>query len=440
MLYPVLLVLFGFFTRLAYFGWPPQVVFDEVYFATFVGDYSRGMYFFDIHPPLAKLMAKFFGDFVGASYDMDMTAIGNGLPFEVILLRLLPIFAGIFLPVIVYYICRELKFSSLMAFGAGLLVVLENSLIVQSRFILLDSIMLFFGFGAILLYLLYVKKKRSSLLVLSAVACACAFSIKWTGLAYPLLLFISEVYRTKRLKEIVKWLSLYIVVGFFVYFSMFAIHFAFLYQSGSGDNFMTDRFQKTLIGNPYENDPQVKPRGFFGKTFELNYKMYDANHTLTESHPYSSLWYTWPLMLRPIFYWQGAGTEEFNQYIYLLGNPLIYWFGTLSILGLLWKIILRKLRDPIALFIVVGFLVNYLPYIFIGRAMFIYHYEAALVFSIFAIFYYIQTFFPPERHKRTAYFVLGICFVSFIFFAPLTYGLDLSYLGLYSRMWLPTWR
>lgn len=433
MLFPLVLVVLSSITHFLFFGHPTAVVFDEVYNGSFVSAYAKGAYYFDIHPPLAKLLIKFFGDFIGAPYNVDFSSIGNTLPWGVILLRLLPILAGVILPLVIYFICRYLNMSKVASFTAGLLIILENSLLVQSRFILFDSIMILFGFSAILFYLIYVRNEsKKSLLIFSALLTACAFSIKWTGLAFPLLIMIAEIVRVKKLKECVKFFLLYAIIGIIFYMSIFAVHFAYLDHSGPGDVFMTDRFQKTLVGNSHATEPALATKGFFGKFIELNMVMYEANRTLTANHPYSSKWYTWPFMLRPIFYWQGTGDSAGNSYIYFLGNPVIYWLGTLSIIGLFFLC-----RRRVALFILIGFLVNFLPFIFIGRVMFLYHYESALIFSIMALVFIVDRL----ARKRIIFAVLVcVCFITFVFFAPLSYGLHLSDPQLSARMWLPTWR
>lgn len=443
MIPPLLLTALSLLTHLLFFGYPSAVVFDELYNGSFISAYHTGSFYFDIHPPLAKIILKFFGYLVGIPYDVDFGAIGNALPPEIILLRILPVIAGIILPLIVYFICRHLNLSKIASFTAGMLMVLENSLIVQSRFILFDSTMLLFGFSAILLYLIYTKDtKKWHLLILSAILAAGALSIKWTGLAFPLFIIIFEIIRTEKLlqtvKQAVKTVLVYGIIGLFFYMSVFAIHFAYLDHTGPGDAFMTDRFQKTLIGSPYENDASLKPKGFFGKFIELNLQMYDANKTLDATHMYGSKWHTWPLMLKPIFYWQSA--PEAGHYIYFLGNPFIYWLGTLSIISLIFYSIFRKQNRKIALFILAGFLVNFIPFIFIGRVMFLYHYEAALIFSIMALVFLLDQIFSDRKKIIVCSSIIGVCLVTFLYFSPLTYGTYLDEGGLDARMWLSSWR
>jgi dolichyl-phosphate-mannose-protein mannosyltransferase len=436
----LILAVLSILVHTPFFGQPSAVVFDEVYTGTFVSSYESGKYYFDIHPPLAKLVTKFFGDLVGVPYTVDFGTIGNTLPSDILLLRLLPLLAGILLPLVIYGICRRLNISKLLSFTTGSLLCLENSLIMQSRFILFDSWLLLCGFSAILLYLFYIKNEsKKSLLVLSALFASCAFSIKWTGLAFPLLILIAEIVRTRYIFKILKFFAVYAFIGLAFYMSIFAIHFAYLTHSGPGDAFMTDRFQKTLVGSQYEKSDLV-PKGFFGKFIELNVEMYEANKTLTATHPYSSPWYAWPLMLRSVFYWQGSSNIEGNAYLYLLGNPLIYWLGTLSIIFLMWQIFIKRSYDKVSLFILTGFLVNFLPFMFIGRVMFLYHYEAALVFSIIALCFIVDKLVPEKMKELVVAILLGICIALFIFFSPLTYGRNLTDEQLSARMWLKGWR
>jgi dolichyl-phosphate-mannose--protein O-mannosyl transferase len=61
----LLFFILGLFTRFAFLENPKEVVFDEAYFFYFAVDYENSEYFFDIHPPLGKLIlwanAKNFG-------------------------------------------------------------------------------------------------------------------------------------------------------------------------------------------------------------------------------------------------------------------------------------------------------------------------------------------------------------------------------------------
>jgi dolichyl-phosphate-mannose-protein mannosyltransferase len=402
-----------------------------------------------------------FGYLISANhFVIDWTMIGNALPGPALALRIIPALAGTLLPLVIYGICRRLNFWKTGAMTAALLVCLENSLVVQSRFILSDIVMLLFGFTAILCYLEYNhrfgSKQRSWFLIFSIMLSGAALSIKWTGLSFILLIILLEAYRLneKRLEKMLDWKKLIQklvafsflsgAVCLFIYMVLFGIHFSLLTKSGPGDDFMSPEFQKTLANSKYADTPGLPAENYLQKFTELNGEMLAADKTLTAPHQYSSTWNTWPLMARPIFYWQ-----EQNSYIYLLGNPLIYLFGLISILAVIGSGILMLIRKnyrnayedrklPI-FFLAMGFLVNYIPFIFIGRVMFLYHYEAALVFAIMAIAFLIDTI-QGGRKYAAALLVLILALILFVFFSPLTYGTPLSDSQLQARMWFPTWR
>jgi dolichyl-phosphate-mannose--protein O-mannosyl transferase len=56
---------------------PDQVVFDEVHFGAFAGQYIRREYYFDVHPPLAKMMNALAAWAVGFKGDFGFDSIGD---------------------------------------------------------------------------------------------------------------------------------------------------------------------------------------------------------------------------------------------------------------------------------------------------------------------------------------------------------------------------
>jgi hypothetical protein len=62
-------------TRYYRLGDPRGVVFDEHHFGRFTNQYMRGTYFFDIHPPLGKLVFYLTAKIVG--YDPDKCDYGS---------------------------------------------------------------------------------------------------------------------------------------------------------------------------------------------------------------------------------------------------------------------------------------------------------------------------------------------------------------------------
>ncbi|MEK7582411.1 MAG: hypothetical protein AAB452_00940, partial [Patescibacteria group bacterium] len=216
-----------------------------------------------------------------------------------------------------------------------------------------------------------------------------------------------------------------------LYTAIFAVHFSLLSKTGPGDAFMSQRFQSTLQGTSVP--AQENPPGFLEKLIELNTEMYRSNQRLTADHPFSSKWYTWPFMTRPIFYWVDADAR-----IYLLGNPVSWWLSTLAVIMAISLLIFdpKSIKKP-AIILLLGYILNLLPFIGIHRVMFLYHYLTALIFALLILIHLID-----QESKRLRYFIplIALVIVTFIFFAPLSYGLPLSENDYSLRIWMQSWR
>ncbi len=70
---------------------------------------------------------------------------------------------------------------------------------------------------------------------------------------------------------------------------------------------------------------KVKSIPFLKKYFELQRAMFFHNNALTSSHPYSSLPFQWPFLLRGVSFWTHNDTR---QQIYFLGNPIGWWLAS----------------------------------------------------------------------------------------------------------------
>ena len=414
----------------AYFGHPSETVFDEVHFGKFVTGYYTHEYFFDIHPPLGKLIVAGFAKIFNFEPEYAFANIGEKYPDkQYLILRFLPSLAGMLLPIVIFLLALQIGFGKTASFFAGMLVSMDNALLVQSRFILMDAFLLLFGFSALLMYF---KRKY----VWMAVFGGLAVSVKWTGLTFlalPLILESIYFYTDRDWRTLIPKMTAFLFIPAAIYFSVFAIHFSLLNKSGAGDAFMSLEFQKTLAGSAYEKNGEIKKSNLFQKFTELNEEMYTSNARLTATHPYGSKWYTWPFMSRPIFYWVNG-----DQRIYFLGNPVIWWSTTAALMYALISMIWSAGQSRKILIILLGGVgLNLLPFIGIPRVMFLYHYLSAFIFAILILAYLID---QSQHKKLIAPVLIFASAVSFIYFSPLSYGLNLSPREYNARVWLPSWR
>ncbi|MGH7889181.1 MAG: phospholipid carrier-dependent glycosyltransferase, partial [Thermodesulfobacteriota bacterium] len=366
-----------------------------------------------------------------------------------IVLRLVPNLFGALLPVCIFSLVRSLRGSTMAALFAGITIVFENAILVQSHFILVDSMLFFFGFFGLTLFFFHRNYTLSVVyLFLSGVFFALSFSVKWTGMSFLLLAWVVSLWDMRQklrdkaylMRQFPLLILTLILIPLLVYMLVFAVHFSLLDKSGKGDSFMSKGFLKTLRGTSVEKDDSVKPMHFVGKFRELNRRMYSSNASLASKHPSSSKFYTWPVMLRPIFYWSKKTSDGFRARIYLLGNPFIWWA---SLGGLVAGLFFWRASPPdTKWFLYLGWYLNFFPFFYIKRVMFLYHYFPALIFSILIMSIFLFDGVEAlKRYRKTLFIGLASLFViGFIFFSPLTYGFPLSTEQFDLRVWLKGWR
>jgi dolichyl-phosphate-mannose--protein O-mannosyl transferase len=104
----------------------------------------------------------------------------------------------------------------------------------------------------------------------------------------------------------------------------------------------------------------------------------------TATHPYASPWWSWPMMLRPVAYWQNFPEKgSVVATIWGAGNPLTWW----GVIPAMTITAVRALERPniARTFLVIGFLAYYVIWIPIGRILFLYHYMPSVYLGYLAL-------------------------------------------------------
>ena len=229
------------------------------------------------------------------------------------------------------------------------LIVLDNAHISQCRLIYLDAILVFTLACSLLCYIKFSKLKKQAFskqwwtwLFLTGIALSCNISTKYVGLfafitiGTAVLFDLWELFniRSKRtvsildfMKHVTARLVTLIVIPFMLYLFWFWVNFAVLIYSGTGDNYMSDEFQETLIGNIISGK-DVKIMSFFQKWFELQGLMFYYNSLPDDPHPYQSRPWQWPLGLGGVSFWESDATR---QQIYFVGNIAGWWITSILV-------------------------------------------------------------------------------------------------------------
>ena len=99
--------------------------------------------------------------------------------------------------------------------------------------------------------------------------------------------------------------------------------------------------------------------------------------------------------------------------------------------------------SPIALFILIGYLAQLVPWFFIGRITFAYHYFPSVLFLILGLCYVFYTLSRKEemiRWKPAMYAVTGGAAALYALFYPVLVGITYpSWYGTCILKWFPAW-
>jgi dolichyl-phosphate-mannose-protein mannosyltransferase len=168
--------------------------------------------------------------------------------------------------------------------------------------------------------------------------------------------------------------------------------------------------------------------------------MYKYHKDLVATHPFSSPWWEWPMMLRPIWYYQAKFMPQgMLSSIVSFGNPLVWWPGFVAVVCSFYVAVKRK--DKLLRMLLIAYCSQYLPWMLVPRLTFIYHYFAMVPFLVLILTYYIKDYLEegPLHKRRMVYgYLLGV-FVLFVLFYPILSGMMIPSKYSFFLRWLPGW-
>jgi dolichyl-phosphate-mannose--protein O-mannosyl transferase len=381
--------------RIIRINMPVETVFDEVYFPKMAWQYLTGEAFFDIHPPLGKLIIA-LGESVFGN-----TQIGW---------RIMPLLAGIALLPAAYWAVNEVFNDKRAGVLAAFLVAIDGLFIVYSRTGLMDGFIMLFGVLSIGFCWRFRKLRLAGEqawwpLILTGLFSGLALAVKWIGAGFlPLVAvtaFISLYANTKRqmsFQDFMVWLFSFVALPAVLYIAPFLANWQ--------TNFWTEFAQ-------------------------WHQQSWDYNVHLDATHPYASKWWSWPFLIRPIwFYYNGA--DGIVTGVDAIGNPLVWWGSTLAVvytvMVLCYSLLVWKRQDSqivsrqqfIALvFVLAGWAAFYLPWIEIGRVLFLYHYMSSYIFALFLGAFWLSKAYETRNNRLLIIGLLAAAVVVALAYLPI---------------------
>lgn len=284
----------------------------------------------------------------------------------------------------------------------------------------------------ILMYIFMVKfmninylknlKKAIFYLFLSGLMMAFAWATKWTGIYASIglaIIFFYQLYvvlrNTKDKHKIKK--TIIILLSCIIFFVIVPVIVYFL-------TFQGIYIYDILPTNITEAIRQL---------FDYTEYMFTYHSGLESTHPYSSKWYMWLFDIRPIWYYVNYLGENI-QTISCFNNPIISIVGFLTILYTIYKGF--KNKDKVAIIISMGYLSSLIPWVFISRTTFAYHYYPCIPFLILGIIY----FFANNKKEKLLKAFLIVTTIIFVIYLPVISGfMTYDFFVSYILRILPSW-
>ncbi|MCX6706128.1 MAG: glycosyltransferase family 39 protein [Candidatus Woesebacteria bacterium] len=385
----IAVISFSFLARVAWLGSPKNEYFDEVYHAfkarqilngnkmawEWWNTPPEGFAYEWTHPPLAKL-----------GMVLGMLVFGeNAFGW-----RIVQAILGVGTVFLIYLISKELFKDKLLSLLSATVFSLDGLPLVMSRIGMNDTYMLFF----MLLSLYFFLREKD---FWSALTFGLSLASKWSVIWIIPLYFLLWLKRREKFRPSIIW---FLVIPPAVYL----LTYLPMFLTGHGLNIW----------------------------WEMQKQMWWYHTRLKATHPYTSHWWSWPLLIRPIYLYTSNEVNGMVSRIYAFGNPFVFWFGLISVfLSGIYAFYERNKKLALVIF---AYLIFFVPWAASPRIMFLYHYLPSIPFLAIATGYVLR------RNLKLAIWYLFICLLVFIYYYPHWAGLNIPLWLDTSYYWFSSWR
>ena len=404
-----------------------SMYFDEIYHGRTALEHLRNIRPYETtHPPLGK-------EIIAASvYAFGMTPFGW---------RFIGAVFGVLMLIVMYIFIKNIFGKTTIAVCGTLLLAFDFMRFTQTRIATIDTYGVFFILLSYFFMYRHIttdpgKPFRKSLgpLALSGlffgIGCASKWTVPYAGIGLAVIYTIRLVQLARHYKDSE-------MTGFGAYLAKTLLWSVLFFG-------IVPVIIYCLSYIPYGLSRSMTLEGgmlwdieYYKVIWENQVSMLSYHGKLTEGHPYSSDWYQWIVDGRPILYYNtydGGMRSSFAAF----GNPVVWWGGLLAIIAMVIQTVKR--RDGKALFILIGYLSQLLPWVPISRVLFVYHYFPSTLFLVLALAHVFNTILEREtgRYKLAVYGYTASTGVLFGIFYPALTGVSApQWYFQYLLRWIP---
>ncbi|MBI2995734.1 MAG: phospholipid carrier-dependent glycosyltransferase [Candidatus Melainabacteria bacterium] len=404
-------IIFAFIVRMVNLTYPEKITWDEIYYVVDTQKMLHNEPYFIDHPPFGRWLIA-LGILIWGN-----NAFGWRISQA--------IFGTLLIPVS-YLIGKKIfthKFSGLLT---AFFITFELIFLTYSRMGLVDIFLIFFIASSFLLFITSCESSLNNktaylIYILSAIVSGLAIAVKWTGVTIFLILLFWAVFNKKP-----NYVNRSPINLFFIFVALLTYCLTFSFEK-TNFQYFNQRYH-TKISNHIEG-------------ITTWHKLAYSSHTRKNlSHSDTSKWYTWPLMYKPVWIHFKVTDRVHNKArcIATFGNPIIWWLGLLAIIIELF--FLRKKKDNLSIFLLSSYFISYLPYAFIQRPMFLYHYLIALFFLILILEYtFVKLYQKFTYLQPLLQFTIISTILMFFYLYPFSNASEVTKSQYQNRLWLNSW-
>lgn len=375
---------------------PAKEYYDEVYHVKTAREFIHLSGNTDTaHPPLGKLIMAvsimLFGD--------------HSWAWRV------PSFAcGVLSVLMVFLLARRFFKNDLFAFMTAALLMIDGFSITQSRIAMLNTMMFLFMSLSLWFFVKALDTERKAFWIAAGSFLGLTAATRWVGLGIIAVMGLTLLALRPKLnfKSALFRLSLLVIPAVLIYFS-------------------------TQLILPFI-------KGYhWSDLWSYQGRMLDYHAHLKDKHLYGSDWWTWPLLLRPIWYfyeYHHSNPATVNG-ILCIGNPAIFALFLPAAGWLTWDFFAK--RSGTSGFVLAGFLSQWLPWALISRVKFFHYYYAAMPFVILTIVCFLRMLWKYPAGRIIAGIYLAIAAGMFIYWFPLYTGSTITHAYFQQHMWFKRW-
>jgi len=331
--------------------------------------------------------------------------------------RTVSLLAGLLSIIGVYGLAKRISQSSLVAVFAVFFFTFDCISLTQARIAMMNSWCLLWMILSLYIFLEYWQNKEGCVkwsLMGTGICLGLALSTKLTALSMVLMIYF--LFFQKLIKNKENKFSVFLSGVVFLFILPIIIYFA-VYS-----------WMFSLPGCSWHDI-------WFIQQFNFNYNLKIAG---AQTHPYTSPWWGWPLILRPVWFYFAHQKGTVNG-ILCIGNPAVFWMIPVMTGYLFWDWVCRGRSLAIGLFLF-GFLGQWLIYALCPRMTFFHYFYLSMPFVAIGLAWICAQLWQKGRIGKifvSLYMILVLGM--FIYWYPLLTGLTISDEYYRNHIWFSSW-